>query len=258
MLTKRLIPCLDVKAGRVVKGVQFVDLKDQGDPVELAAHYNEQGADELVFLDITASKQERDIMKDIVRETAEKLFIPFTVGGGIRTVEKMRELIAAGADKVSINTAAVENPDLISWGAELLGSQAVVVAIDARREEDGWQVYIRGGSERTDWKLKDWAKEVENRGAGEILLTSMDRDGTRDGYDLEMLAEVSENVSIPVIASGGAGSPRHLYEAFTEGRADAALAASIWHQNDYTIAECKEYLAEKGIAVRPVNGDEDD
>ena len=258
MLTKRLIPCLDVKDGRVVKGIKFKDLKDQGDPVELASYYNERGADELVFLDITASKEKRGIIEDIVKKTARELFIPFTVGGGIKTIGQMRRLIAAGADKISINTAAVKNPSLISKAAELFGSQAVVVAIDAQRENSGWQVVIKGGSEKTELSLLDWVEEVEKRGAGEILLTSMDRDGTREGYDLEMLAEVAGIAGVPVIASGGAGSPAHLYEAFNKGKADAVLAASIWHQGDYTIAECKDYLAEKGISIRPVSGDNDE
>ncbi len=258
MLTKRLIPCLDVKDGRVVKGVQFKDLQDQGDPVELASYYNEKGADELVFLDITASKEKRGIIEDIVERTARELFIPFTVGGGITTIGQMRRLIAAGADKISINTAAVKNPQLITEAADLFGSQAVVVAVDARRHNSGWQVVIKGGSEDTDLSLLDWVEEAENRGAGEILLTSMDKDGTRQGYDLDMLARVAEITGIPVIASGGAGSPAHLYEAFKEGKADAALAASIWHQGDYSIVECKEFLAEKGIPVRPVSGGYDE
>ncbi len=252
MLTKRLIPCLDVKAGRVVKGVKFVDLKDQGDPVEMAARYNEEGADELVFLDITASKEERDIILEVAEKTARQLFIPFTVGGGISDIDQMRKILAAGADKVSINTAAVKDPDLISRGAKKFGSQAVVVAVDARRRDGDWQVYIKGGSQSTDWKLIDWVKEAESRGAGEILLTSMDRDGTRDGYDVEMLAEVNREISIPLIASGGAGSPHHLYEALSRGKADAVLAASIWHQGEYSISECKSYLSERGIPVRPI------
>ncbi len=257
MLTKRLIPCLDVKAGRVVKGVQFEDLKDQGDPVEMASYYNDRGADELVFLDITASKERRKIMQRVVEKTATELFIPFTVGGGISRLEHMRELISAGADKISINTAAVIEPELITRGAEQFGSQAVVVAVDARRRGEGWQVMIRGGSEATDLELLSWVKEVERRGAGEILLTSMDRDGTRSGFDLEMLSAVSDTVSIPVIASGGAGRPRHLYQAFSRGGADAALAASIWHQGDYSIEECKEYLRSRGVPVRPAGGDAD-
>ena len=255
MLTKRLIPCLDVKDGRVVKGVQFVDLQDQGDPVELASHYNQQGADELVFLDITASKENRGIIEDIVEKTARELFIPFTVGGGIKNKEQMRRLIAAGADKISINTAAVKNPDLITEAADLFGSQAVVVAVDARSKNSGWQVVIKGGSVETDMSLLEWVKEAEERGAGEILLTSRDRDGTRDGYDLEMLSAVAGAVNIPLIASGGAGSPEHLYRALEKGKADAVLAASIWHQGDYTIKECKQYLAEKGVPIRPISGD---
>ncbi len=253
MLTKRLIPCLDVKDGRVVKGEQFVNLKDQGDPVEMAKAYNKAGADELVFLDITATKEKREIMKEIVLKTAEVLFIPFTVGGGITDISDFRSLIAAGADKISINSAAVRNPELITKAAKRFGSQAVVVAIDGRRKsQGGWEVLISGGTVETGLDLMDWAKEAEERGAGEILLTSMDRDGSRDGYDLEMLKEINHNVSIPVIASGGAGKPEHLYEAFKEGRADAALAASIWHQDIYSIAQCKEYLADRGIPVRPI------
>ena len=253
MLTKRLIPCLDVKDGRVVKGQQFVNLKDQGDPVEMARAYHQAGADELVFLDITATREKREIMREMVLKVAECLFIPFTVGGGITGIEDFRNLIAAGADKISINSAAVRTPGLISRAAERFGSQAVVVAIDGlRRDSGGWEVLISGGTEETGLELVDWAREAQERGAGELLLTSMDRDGSRDGYDLEMLKAVNQAVSIPVIASGGAGSPEHLYQAFAEGKADAALAASIWHQDIYSIKECKNYLAERGIPVRPV------
>ena len=253
MLTKRLIPCLDVKDGRVVKGQQFVNLKGQGDPVEMARAYNQAGADELVFLDITATREKREIMRDMVLKVAECLFIPFTVGGGITGIEDFRSLIAAGADKISINSAAVRTPELITQAAERFGSQAVVVAIDGRRRDSGgWEVLISGGTEETSLELVDWAREAQERGAGELLLTSMDRDGSRDGYDLEMLKAVNQVVSIPVIASGGAGSPEHLYQAFAQGKADAALAASIWHQDIHSIKECKDYLAQKGIPVRPV------
>ncbi len=254
MLTKRLIPCLDVKDGRVVKGQQFINLKDHGDPVEMARAYNQAGADELVFLDITATREKREIMREMVLQVAACLFIPFTVGGGITSIEDFRSLIAAGADKISINSAAVCTPGLISRAAAKFGSQAVVVAIDGRRRGSGsWEVLISGGTEETGLELVDWAREAQDRGAGELLLTSMDRDGSRDGYDLEMLKAVNQAVSIPVIASGGAGSPEHLYQAFTEGEADAALAASIWHQDSYSIKEGKEYLAERGIPVRPVD-----
>lgn len=254
MLTKRMIPCLDVKEGRVVKGEQFVDLKDQGDPVEMAEYYNQAGADELVFLDITATREKRETIKQLAMKVATRLFIPFTVGGGIKTIEDFRELIQAGADKISINSAAVRFPDLITQAAEQFGSQAVVVAIDARKKaaESGWEVLISGGSQKTGLDLVAWAQEAEKRGAGEILLTSIDADGTRAGYDLRQLKAVSRAINIPLIASGGAGSPADIYDAFKEGEADAALAASIWHQQIHPIKECKAYLAERGIPIRPV------
>ncbi|RKY00037.1 imidazole glycerol phosphate synthase subunit HisF, partial [Candidatus Poribacteria bacterium] len=229
MVAKRIIPCLDVDAGRVVKGVRFVGLRDAGDPVEIAALYDEQGADELVFLDITASHEGREIMIDVVRRTAEQVFMPLTVGGGIRTIKHIRDLLKAGADKVSINTAAVQNPDLVRQGAETFGSQCIVVAIDAKlREEGWWEVYTHGGRRPTGLDAIEWARKVEELGAGEILLTSIDFDGTKAGYDIKLTKAVSEAVSIPVIASGGAGSPEHIYRVLTEGKADAALAASIF------------------------------
>jgi cyclase len=252
VLAKRIIPCLDVDAGRVVKGVKFVDLRDAGDPVELAAFYDAEGADELVFLDITASYEERKTMVDVVRRTAENVFIPFTVGGGIRTLEDIRKLLQAGADKIAINTAAVLEPGLITEGARKFGSQCIVVAIDARQVSPGrWEVLTHGGRRGTGIDALAWAREVEQRGAGEILLTSLDRDGTKDGYDLLLTREVSEAVRIPVIASGGAGSLQHLWEGLTLGAADAALAASIFHYREYSIREAKEYLAERGVPVRP-------
>ena len=250
MLTKRIIPCLDVKDGRVVKGVNFVNLRDEGDPVELASFYDDQGADELVFLDITATHEDRKIILDIAEKTASQVFMPFTIGGGIKTVNDMREILKAGADKVSINSAAVKNPEIINQGAEKFGSQCIVVAIDAKRENNHWQVYIHGGRKDTGLDVMDWAQEVENKGAGEILLTSMDADGTRDGYDIELLKEINKVVTIPVIASGGAGKPEHLKNAILEGNADAVLAASIFHEKEYTINEVKDYLAEAGIPVR--------
>jgi cyclase len=254
MLTKRVIPCLDVKDGRVVKGVRFVDLRDAGDPVEAAQAYDRQGADELVFLDITASHEGRAIMLEVVRRTAEGIYMPLTVGGGIRTIEDIRTLLRAGADKVSLNTAALDRPELIGEAARRFGSQCIVVAIDAKREVDTeaprWGVYTHGGRRPAGRDALRWAREVEARGAGEILLTSMDRDGTGDGYDLELTCAVSEAVSVPVIASGGAGTLEHLREAVTEGRADAALAASMFHFGQHTIAEAKTYLRERGIAVR--------
>jgi len=250
VLAKRIIPCLDVDEGRVVKGVNFVDIRDAGDPVELASLYDEKGADELVFLDITASSDKRKIMLDIVRRTAEEVFIPFTIGGGIRSTEDMRELLNAGADKVSINSAAVKNPELIQQGARKFGSQCIVVAIDAKREGNSWTVYIHGGRKNTGRDAVDWAQEAEELGAGEILLTSMDGDGTKDGYDLELTRAIAEAVNIPVIASGGAGNLEHIKEAFTEGRADAALAASIFHFQEYTIQEVKDYLEAEGVNVR--------
>ncbi len=251
MLAKRIIPCLDVDAGRVVKGIKFVDLRDAGDPVELAAFYDAAGADELVFLDITASHEERKTMVDVVRRTAENVFIPFTVGGGIRTVEDIREMLQAGADKIAINTAAVLEPGLIEEGARKFGSQCIVVAVDAREISSGrWEVLTHGGRRGTGRDVLAWAREVEQRGAGEILLTSLDRDGTRDGYDLALTRAVSEAVRIPVIASGGAGNLKHLWEGLTLGAADAALAASIFHYQEYTVREAKEYLAERGVLVR--------
>ncbi len=270
MLAKRIIPCLDVKDGRVVKGINFVQLRDAGDPVEQAKVYDEAGADELVFLDITATHEARDTVIEMAKAVAEQVFIPFTVGGGIRTVDDMRALLRAGADKISINSAAVHNPDLITQGAEAFGSQAIVVAIDARRvEETGdwrletgsvsnlqspisphWEVYVSGGRTPTGLDAVAWAQEAERRGAGEILLTSMDGDGTQEGYDLELTRAIATAVHIPVIASGGAGTLRHFAQALTEGGADAALAASLFHYKQLTIAEVKDYLAQQGIPVR--------
>lgn len=250
MLAKRIIPCLDVKDGRVVKGIKFVNLRDAGDPVESAAFYEKEGADELVFLDITASYEDRDIMLDVVRRTAEKVFMPLTVGGGIRNIVDIRNLLKAGADKVSVNTAAVNNPALISKSSDRFGSQCIVVAIDAKKRAKNWQVYTHGGRTPTGKDAIKWAKEVERRGAGEILLTSMDCDGTKKGYDLKLTKAVSEAVGIPVIASGGAGNLKHLYDALTEGKADAVLAASIFHFREYSIKETKEYLKKKGVSVR--------
>ena len=273
MPAKRIIPCLDVTGGRVVKGVRFVDLKDAGDPAELAAFYDREGADEIVFLDITASSEERTILLDVVARTADQVFIPLTVGGGVRTVEDMQELLSHGADKVSINTAALADPALITAGAELFGSQCVVLAIDARRREEGraWEVYSHGGRRATGRDAVEWATEGEQRGAGEILLTSMDRDGTQDGYDLELTAAISRAVRLPVIASGGAGRSEHMYEALTAGgaeawqgrcatrtrlptlpplRPEAALAASIFHFGEVSIGQVKEELAARGMEVR--------
>lgn len=250
MLAKRIIPCLDVKDGRVVKGVRFLDLTDAGDPVEQARFYDREGADEIVFLDITASAEKRDILLDVVRRTAEVVFTPLTVGGGVRTEEDARALLEGGADKVSVNTAAVRDPDLITRCASRFGSQAVVVAIDAKRRDGAWKVFVRGGRDETELDAVTWAAEAERLGAGEILLTSMDRDGTRDGYDLELTAAVSRAVGVPVIASGGCGSLEHIRRAFSEGEADAALAASIFHYREKSIQECKRYLKEKNIHVR--------
>ena len=254
MLCKRLIPCLDVKDGRVVKGVRFLDLRDAGDPVEAALAYDAQGADELVFLDITASHEDRAIMLDVVRRTAEGIYMPLTVGGGIRSLADIRTLLRAGADKVSLNTAALARPELIREAAHAFGSQCIVVAIDAKRETDGrqarWGVYTHGGRRPAGRDAVEWAREVESLGAGEILLTSMDRDGTFAGYDLALTRAVSEAVSVPVIASGGAGGLEHLFESVTEGKADAALVASIFHFGRHTILEAKRYLRERGVPVR--------
>lgn len=279
MLTKRIIPCLDVNNGRVVKGVNFVNLRDEGDPVEFAKYYDREGADELVFLDITASAEERDIILDIASETANQVFMPFTIGGGIRNVSDMRSILMAGADKVSINSAAVKNPEIITKGAQKFGSQCIVVAIDAKRknierknkkEEElserefknkdrqreiganqiEWEVYIYGGRKPTGLDVIEWAKKAESLGAGEILLTSMDADGTKDGYDNQLLQEISSQLSIPVIASGGAGKPEHLRDAILKGKADAVLAASIFHEKEYSISGVKDYLEGEGIPVR--------
>jgi cyclase len=255
MLAKRVIPCLDVDRGRVVKGTNFVNLRDAGDPVEVAARYEKEGADELVFLDICASHEGRDIMLDVVRRTAEQIFMPLTVGGGIRTIEDIRQLLLAGSDKVSINSAAVKDPEFVRNAALRFGSQCIVVNIDPKRvQHDGrekWEVHINGGRVTTGLDAVAWAREVERLGAGEIVLTSMDADGTKDGYDLEITAAVSEAVGIPVVASGGAGCPAHLADAITIGKADAALAASIFHFGEYTIAETKQVMADRGIPVRP-------
>ena len=252
MFTKRIIPCLDVNAGRVVKGVNFVDLKDAGDPVEIAKAYDKAGADELVFLDITASSDERRTVVDMVRQVAECVFIPFTVGGGIRTVDDFRAILREGADKVSINSSAINTPELISDAADKFGSQCVVVAIDAKKREDGsgWNIYKNGGRIDVGIDAVEWARKVERLGAGEILLTSMDCDGTKTGYDLELTRTIAENVSIPVIASGGAGTLEHFKEALTEGKADAALAASLFHYKELEIRQVKEYLRGEGVPVR--------
>lgn len=252
MHTKRIIPCLDVHAGRVVKGVNFVNLKDAGDPVEIAAAYDKAGADELVFLDITASSDARNIMLDMVKRVAETVFIPFTVGGGIRTVDDFKAILREGADKISINSSAINNPTLISEAADKFGSQCVVVAIDARRRPDGsgWNIYKNGGRVDVGIDAIEWAMKVNQLGAGEILLTSMDCDGTKAGYDLELTRLISENVSIPVIASGGAGTKEHFYEALTQGKADAALAASLFHYKELEINEVKQYLKERDVEVR--------
>lgn len=254
MLTKRIIPCLDVKNGRVVKGINFLNLRDAGDPVEVARRYEDAGADELVFLDISASHEGREIMLDVVRRVSEQIFMPFTVGGGIRTLEDATRLIQAGAEKVSINSAAVKNPQLISEVAQKFGSCATVVNIDPRRvQREGqevWEVHINGGRIPTGLEAVDWARRVEQLGAGEIVLTSMDADGTKKGYDLPMTKAVAEAVGIPVVASGGAGAPEHLLQILTEGRADAALAASIFHYNEYGIPATKQYLRDRGVAIR--------
>jgi imidazole glycerol-phosphate synthase subunit HisF len=254
MLAKRILPCLDVKAGRVVKGVNFVELRDAGDPVELAQAYNEAGADELVFLDITATHEERGIIFDIVQRTAEQVFIPLTVGGGVNDVDAIKKLLRAGADKVSINSAAVRNPDFVSQAAKQFGDQCIVVAIDARRRQDpqnpGWDVYVRGGRENTGIDAVKWAKEMVDRGAGELLLTSMDADGTKAGYDLELTRTIADLVAVPVIASGGAGNCEHIHDAVTEGRAEAALLASLLHYGELTVSEIKKYLSDRQVAVR--------
>jgi len=260
MLAKRIIPCLDVDRGRVVKGIRFVDLIDAGDPVEQARRYDREGADELVFLDITASSESRELVRDMARRVADSIFIPFTVGGGIRTIEDIRAMLASGADKISINTAALNDPSLISDGSKSFGSQAIVVAIDARRSQSAivnrqsaipsWEVYTHGGRTATGVDVIDWARKAEELGAGEILLTSMDRDGTRDGYDIELTRAVADAVSIPVIASGGAGALEHLREALDEGKASAVLAASIFHFGEFTINQAKNYLRARGLPMR--------
>ena len=251
MLAKRIIPCLDVKDGRVVKGINFINLRDAGDPVENAARYSEEGADEIVFLDITATIEGRKTMLNVVSRTAEQVFIPLTVGGGIRTLGDIRELLKSGADKVSINTAAVKNPSLIREASEKFGSQCIVVAVDGKHISNGkWEVYINSGRTPTGIQVLDWVKKVEKLGAGEILLTSIDADGTQEGYDIELTRMVSEEVSIPVIASGGAGNPFHFYQVLTKGKADAALAASLFHYGALTIPELKKYLQEKRVEVR--------
>ncbi len=252
MFTKRIIPCLDINEGRVVKGVNFVNLRDAGDPVSVAAAYDQAGADELVFLDITASSDTRDIKVNMVRKVAETVFIPFTVGGGIRTMDDFRMILREGADKVSVNTAAILHPELVSEAADKFGSQCVVVAIDAKRRHDGdgWSIYKNGGRIDMGIDAVEWAMKAEKLGAGEILLTSMDCDGTKDGYDIELTRTISENVSIPVIASGGAGKKEHFLDALTEGKADAVLAASLFHFNELEIIELKNYLSDRGISVR--------
>lgn len=250
MLAKRIIPCLDVKDGRVVKGVNFIDLRDAGDPVEQAAIYDREGADELVFLDITASHEARNTMLDMVRNVADSIFIPFCVGGGIRSIEDIRATLLAGADKVSINSSAVRTPDLINEGAWGFGSQCIVVAMDPKWVDGHWEVFINGGRIPTGKDVLDWAREVEERGAGEILLTSMDRDGTKAGYNLDLTRAVAEAVSIPVIASGGAGTMQHFCEALTTGKADAALAATLFHYNEIRVGDLKKYLAEQGVPIR--------
>lgn len=249
--TKRIIPCLDVKDGRVVKGTNFVGLRDAGDPVELAARYDEEGADELVFLDITASSDKRNTMVQVANDCASKVFIPFTVGGGIRSTDDMRALLKAGADKISLNTAAIKRPELISEGAEKFGRQCIVLAVDARRNsENSWEVYINGGRTPTGLDCLEWVKKAVNLGAGEILLTSMDADGTKAGYDIPLTRAVSEAVQVPVIASGGAGELEHFYEVLTEGKADAVLAASVFHYGQFSIRQVKEYLRARGVEVR--------
>jgi cyclase len=255
MLAKRIIPCLDVDRGRVVKGIRFVSLVDAGDPVEQAKRYDAEGADELTFLDITASSDRRDIVAELVRRVADEVFIPFTVGGGLRSLEDIRAILRAGADKISLNTAAIENPELITEGAETFGSQCMVVAIDARRREasdanKGWEVFTHGGRENVGWDAIEWAERAERLGAGEILLTSMDCDGTRNGYDIELTQAVSRAVRIPVIASGGAGTLEHFHEALTAGGASAVLAASLFHFGEFTIGQVKDYLRDRSVMVR--------
>jgi cyclase len=250
MLAKRIIPCLDVKAGRVVKGVRFLELQDAGDPTEIARFYDREGADELCFLDITASHEGREIILDVVARTAEQVFMPLTVGGGINKLQDIRNLLNAGADKVSINTAAVSRPGFVREAAEMFGSQCIVVAIDAKRVGDHWEVFTHGGRTPTGLDACAWAHKMEHYGAGEILLTSMDRDGTKSGYDVELTRTIADLVAVPVIASGGVGELQHIYDGFTEGRASAALAASIFHYQEYSIAECKRYLHARGIPVR--------
>ena len=252
MITKRIIPCLDVKDGRVVKGIQFLGLRDAGDPVELATFYDQEGADELVFLDISASHEGRKTMVDVVEQVAAQLAIPFTVGGGINSLEDMKRILRAGADKVSLNTAAVLTPEVISEGAGFFGSQCIVVAIDAKYDEElgSWRVYTHGGRKATEWEVVQWAQEAVKRGAGEILLTSMDSDGEKNGFNLALNKAVSEAVSVPVIASGGAGNAEHFLQAFQEGKADAALAASIFHYKETSVKEVKDYLDKQGVNVR--------
>jgi cyclase len=249
-LAKRVIPCLDVTAGRVVKGVNFVKLRDAGDPVEIAARYDAEGADELAFLDITASSDQRDILLEVIERVAAKVFIPLTVGGGVRTLGDVRRLLNAGADKVSINTAAVQNPDLVREVSSIVGNQCIVVAIDAKKKDEGWEVFTHGGRNPTGLDVVEWARRMTAAGAGEILLTSMDRDGTRDGFDLALTRAVSDAVSVPVIASGGVGSREHLAAGVLEGHADAVLAASVFHFGEFTVGEAKRYMQSSGIEVR--------
>lgn len=250
MLAKRIVPCLDVKDGRVVKGVNFINLRDAGDPADNAAVYDKEGADELVFLDITASHEKRKTMVDVVRKVAGKVFMPLTVGGGIQELEDIRDLLNAGCDKVSINTCAVKDPEFIKRASDRFGSQCIVVAIDAKRKKESWEVYINGGRHPTGVDAVEWAGKAERLGAGEILLTSMDRDGTKDGYDIELTAKISDAVSLPVIASGGCGELDHFCSALTDGRADAALAASVFHFREFSVRQVKEYLRDKGVSVR--------
>ncbi len=254
MLSKRIIPCLDVKDGRVVKGVNFVNLRDAGDPVEIAKQYSKEGADEITFLDITASHEGRNIMIDVVRQTASEVFVPLTVGGGVRTLDDVRNLLLAGADKVAINTAAVKDPEFVRQASDKFGSQCIVVAIDARSNgQGGWEVYTHGGRNPTGIDAVEWAKKMEDYGAGEILLTSMDKDGTKEGYDLELTKTISENLIIPIIASGGAGNLQHLCDGVKKGKADAVLVASIFHYGEYKISEAKDFMASGGVVVRNVN-----